>query len=31
MGTGLDYAFIMDFDDLIYVVYCMILCYMLGK
>ena len=31
MGTGLDHASIMHFDDLIGVVYYMILCYMLGK
>ena len=31
MGTSLDHASIVHFDDLICVVYCMILCYMLGK
>ena len=31
IGTSLDHAFVVHFDDLICVVYWMILCYMLGK
>ena len=31
MGSGLDHASIVHFDELICVVYYMILCYMLGK